>query len=638
MRIHRALFLLIVLLAGGLLRAAPLDDPSLRELLQAAPSAADYPGADAVWLRRDFEITVDKAGALAVHERRLIKALTEQGLSLAQWEIPYDKDLERLEVREARTIINGQVFPVNPMQVADSAVYPGVAWYDALMLRRFPLPAAVVGAVFQVDTVFRRPQPRMPGDISFRLSLQHTHPILHGQYILRVPLDQRLVIRFTGSTPPPAVQEREENGLRVYRWSIARVSALRVTEPLTPPAADLIASARITNLTGWTPVVDWYRKLTEGKDAITENIRRVAEERTQGCATPDAKIAALHTAVRELPYVALEMGNLSDVPHAADEVLRQNFGDCKDKATLLRALLRAVGVESDYVLVRTTDKGALDRELYGPADFNHVILAVKAPDGDRYLDATVAEVPTGMLPSHVEGAAGLVIRDQGELVTLPVSSAADNRTDVRVTVDVNNDGSARGRMVMTFTGQAAILQRGMLARVPRDRYRESLEPSLAPRLGVDVTIETVEVANLRTPDQPLTITADFSSPAFLQQAGAQLSGYLPGFMYQQNRFRTATTRAVPFLQRIESSLRLETTINLPECFVVEYLPESARYDGPVGRYADAAVVDGRTVRFTCDLATTRGFFPADTLPEFRKWSAILAMEKRNQLQFYVKKK
>jgi hypothetical protein len=628
------------LLGASLLRAAPLDDPTLQALLDAAPTAEDYPQADAVWLLRDFDITVEKSGAFTVHERKLIKVLSEPGLSLAQWEIPYDKALERLDIRTARTLLKGQVYPVNPAQVAESALYPGVAWYDSLVLRRFPLPAAVVGAVFEVDTVIRHTQPRLPGEFSQRLSLQNIYPIQQGHYVIRTPADQRLTIRFVGSATPPILQEREENGERIYRWSIAHVSALRITEPLTPPATDLIASVRIASLQSWTPVADWYRKLTEGKDAVTDDIRRVAEERTRGCATPEAKIAALHKAVRELPFVAVEMGNLNDMPHTAQEVLQQNYGDCKDKATLLRALLHAVGIDSDYVLVRTTDKGALDRELYGPADFNHVILAVKTPAGDRYLDASVAEVPTGMLPPRVEGAAGLLIRDQGELVTLPLSNAADNRIEIAVTADVNKEGGARGRLVMTFLGQAAVLQRGMLTHVPRDRYREALEPALAPRLGTEITIETVQIANLRDADQPLTLTADFSSPTFLQEAGGRLAGYLPNFIFQSNRFRTTTTRSFPFLLRLEESIavHLEATINLPDSLAVDYLPAAARYDGPVGHYAETINVKGTTLSYSCESTISRGLFPADALPEFRKWSAVLALEKRNQLQFFVKKK
>ena len=418
---------------------------------------------------------------------------------------------------------------------------------------------------------------------------------------------------------------------------VQQVPALRVTEPQTPPTDELVDAARITCWQSWQPVVAWYTALTAGKDRLTAALRHVAATQTAGCTTVEEKLRALHNAVRALPYIALEMGELSDMPHAADEVLQKNYGDCKDKATLLRALLKAVGIHSDYVLVRTTEHGHLDQALYGPAEFDHVLLAVPGAHGDRFLDATIADAPADRLPPGVEGADALIIRGQGKVVTLPTSGAAENHTEVQVRALVKDDGSATGSATITFTGQSAVLQRGMLSTVPTDQYRQALESTLAARLGNEVAIDTVDVAHLHEPEQPLVISATFSSHAYLQQAGEQLCGALPVFMYQPDRFRSTVTRHYPFLQRLDSSLHQETTIILPTGFRVTNLPAPVHYAGPLGEYRDHADLDGATIHFLADLATHRGLFPPETLDEYRKWSAVLALDGRNQLQFFVRK-
>lgn len=629
----RWVWLLLCIFLAGFAAAVVVDDPDVLALVKALPTAKEYPGDDAVWLRRDTEITMAAGGGLTVREHKYLTLLTPMALRLAQWEIPYDKATETLQVKTVRTILHQTAYEVDPAQVVESALYPGVAWYDALVVRRFPLPAATVGATLEIDTIFNRETPRMADAFSTRLQVQQGYPVREARYTVRVPEEKRLALRFTGFTPK--VVEITGGGQRIYTWTVRDLPALRIREANTPPAADLAMSVRITTLESWAPVAAWYGQVTAGADALTPDLRAVADKLTEGCATADEKIAALHKGVRELPYVAVEMGNLSDVPHSADAVLRQGYGDCKDKSTLLKALLQAAGIDSAYVLVRTTDLGALDKACYGPDEFNHVILAVPQPGGDRFLDATVAELPPTLLPPNVEGAPALIVRGQGELVTLPASMASDNHTEVDVQVTVQADGSATGEATITFTGLSAVLQRGMLARVPDERYREALEGTLAPRLGSEVAIKSVEVQALTEPTRPLVVQVRYTSPAYLQDAGPQRSGMLAAFMYQPNPYRTITERSYPFMQRLATSLHQQVRVTLPEGYTITHLPEPVAFTSPMGSYADRATTEGNTVHYTCELANVRGEFPATALPDFRKWGATLALEGRNHLQFFL---
>jgi len=582
-----------------------------------------------------MEITISPNGGTTVREHHLLKLLTDQALSLANWEILYDKASETLKVRTARTLLRNQAYSVNPAQVAESALYPGIAWYDSLVVRRFPLPAAVPGAVLEVDTVIERPTSRLAGEFSTRLHLMQPYPVREAYYTIRAPAGMPLKFHFTGMTAEP--DEKEEDGQRIYRWVIRNVPALRLDEPQLPPFSELSPSARICSLASWKPVADWYRETTAGKDAVTPEVRGLAARRTQGCDTPEQKIASLHRAVSEIPYVALEMGMLSDIPHSAAEVLKSNYGDCKDKATLLKALLAAVNIESHYVLARTTDRGALDRELYSPAEFNHVILCVRLDDGDRFLDPTLAGTPWNMLPPGVDGAEALIIRGDGELATLPAATAENNLTRIRIYTTVKADGSATGRAIIVFHGQLAMLQRGMLLPVPPDRHREALESTLAPRLGSEVSIDTLEVGNLRDAAQPLLITVGFSSPAYLQDAGPNRSGTLPIFTYQPNAFRSVRERVLPFQARMATSIKLEAEITLPDGTEVVSLPAPVKYDGPLGRYEDNAAANGSVITYNCDMAANRITLPPAELEAIRAWFAVLALEKRNGLQFFVGK-
>lgn len=628
-------FLLLGL--AGCACGAETIDPALLTLVQQAPTAADYPAADAVWLLKEMDVAIEPSGAFTVREHRIVKILTARGAALGQWEIPFDQASETVSVLTARTLYRGQVFAVDPALVTDSTVYPGLAWYSSIQVRRFPLPSAVPGAVLEVETEHRYHTARVPGAFSTRLYLRQAYPIEKATYTFRVPAARRLAIRFTGDGTP-GLDEAVEGDSRIYRWTLQHLPARSFLEPQAPPAEDVLPSARVTSLSNWEPVVNWYRDITRGKDALTEQIRRIALERTRDCQTPEAKIAALHKAVREIPYVALEMGDQSDIPHDAEEVARLNYGDCKDKATLLRALLKAVGISADYLLVRTTARGRLDPLQFGVDEFNHVMLAVTMPTGNLFLDPTSADAPYNHLPPGADGARGLLVRGKGEIVDLPPSTAAVNTTDIRVRATVRADGSATGTATLTFRGTNAILQRGILAAIAADRYREALEGYLAPRLGQDIVLDAVSVVGVREPEQPLRLAATFSAPHYLQQVGAQRSGMLPTFLYQPNVYRAVHERRDPFVLAIASRVSLDAVITLPPGFSVVHLPAPMRVHSLFGDYRDAAVVRGQQLTYTADLRLESGAFPANSLEAMRKWSAVLALEGRNQLQFYLQRR
>ncbi len=113
----------------------------------------------------------------------------------------------------------------------------------------------------------------------------------------------------------------------------------------------------------------------------SEPIKQEVIALTAGKATPLQKMQAIAGFVQhDIRYVAIELGIGGWQPHAAPDVFSHRYGDCKDKATLMRAMLREIGVDS-YQVVINAERGAITREMPAHNGFNHVILAIKLPDG-----------------------------------------------------------------------------------------------------------------------------------------------------------------------------------------------------------------------------------------------------------------
>ena len=66
---------------------------------------------------------------------------------------------------------------------------------------------------------------------------------------------------------------------------------------------------------------------------------------------PSQIVAALKYAQQQIRYVGLEMDSNSHVPTAPEETLKLKYGDCKDKASILMAILAALEIETCPVLV-----------------------------------------------------------------------------------------------------------------------------------------------------------------------------------------------------------------------------------------------------------------------------------------------
>ncbi len=109
-------------------------------------------------------------------------------------------------------------------------------------------------------------------------------------------------------------------------------------------------------------------------------VRAKAAELTKGLDNDLDKVQALYDYVaKNFRYVSLSLGVGRYQPHAAGDVLHNQYGDCKDKHTLLASLLEAEGLHASSVLINSSRK--LDPDVPSPSQFDHVItlLPMAAP-------------------------------------------------------------------------------------------------------------------------------------------------------------------------------------------------------------------------------------------------------------------
>lgn len=242
---------------------------------------------------------------------------------------------------------------------------------------------------------------------------------------------------------------------------------------------------------------------------------------------------------RQVRYVAVTVGEGNIRPSPAGETLERGWGDCKDKAVLLAAMLHSVGIEAYPALVRSDRDGRVDPAFPALFPFNHAITAVPvtavevAPGdpvagGYLFVDTTQARAAGRWLAPALQGQQALIVEPGGgRLVETPLLPGAEHRRFVAELV-VDAAGTARGRIDLELHGETADRVLTSLERLPAAEAEAEARALIASFLPGAVA-ESVVIAPLAAPVPAFRIQADVVLPSLVQGLdGSRPSLQLPG--------------------------------------------------------------------------------------------------------------
>jgi transglutaminase-like putative cysteine protease/tetratricopeptide (TPR) repeat protein len=278
-------------------------------------------------------------------------------------------------------------------------------------------------------------------------------PVRTWDYTLIAPTKRAFY--FNQPRLPGLVRHSEARGANtIYRFAADHVPRVE-SEPAMPGFAQIAPYLHISTYRTWEEVGHWYWNLVADQMQDDGTLKKAALQATAGLTTTLDKVKAIHRLVVEnTRYVGLEFGIHGYKPYKSCQVFIRRFGDCKDKATLLMALLRAAGVDSELVLLRTRRGGSIDDAPASLAVFDHAIAYV--PSLDLYVDGTAEFSGLAELPTEDQDTMALRVSSRGaKLVRTPLLAAGVNQALRTWNVDVQDNGSAVIREDLTITGQSA---------------------------------------------------------------------------------------------------------------------------------------------------------------------------------------
>ena len=267
---------------------------------------------------------------------------------------------------------------------------------------------------------------------------------------------------------------------------------------------------QISTFQSWDEIGAWYNKLQSERVQPSAEVRAKSAELTKGAKNDDAKVQAIYGYVStQIRYIGVAFGVGRYQPHSASEVLVNQYGDCKDKHTLMASLLYAVGIKAYPALINSTH--TLDPDVPSPAQFDRVITAVPQGTGFVWIDTTTEVAPYGYLLSLLSDKQTLMIPTDraAMLVTTPELSGRGSET-FRIDAQLRDNGTLDGKVERTVSGNdAEVLPRSVFRRTPVEQWKQLVQ-QISYGSGFSGDVSDVTASPPDKTDEPFKFTYSYT--------------------------------------------------------------------------------------------------------------------------------
>lgn len=593
----------------------------------------------AVVLQNDRAVTVGQDGQVTTTTTYAVRILAREGRGYARAFESYLADSGK--VRELRAWLirpNGSVKKYDKDYVVDRLNDPNDI-YDEIRIKLIDGSHDVeAGAVFGYQAISEE----RPLFTQEQWVFQDRLPTLASRYSLTLPNGWRASsVTFNRNKLEPIVSGS------TYTWELRDLPPIRY-EPASPEVDNLAArlavnyfvpesgsSTAARSFETWAQVSRWLTRLHDPQAVPDASVEAKARALTANSKTELDRIRAIAQFVQRLQYVSIDIGlgkGNGMRPHAASKVLAKAYGDCKDKANLMRAMLKAINITAYPIVIFLGDAAKVREEWPSPSQFNHCIIAVKVNDETQspaiiqhptlgrllIFDATSEHTAVGDLPAPEQGSLALILAgDSGTLTRMPTMAPESSQLDREADVVLSAEGDITATLKERSTGQTAVFERALFRKLPAPDYRHAIEEWLT-RGTTSATVSRVQPDDSNV-DGRFGLDVDFSARAYGQLMQGRLLIFKPAIVSRREAlFLTEPKRSQPIV--LESHAFTETVrVKLPAGFDVDELPDVVKLDTTFGSYKTSYEVKDGALTFTRTLAQRAGTIPAEQYQSVRSF-------------------
>ncbi len=627
--------LLLALLASPLpARSAAAASPSAAGIpaVVPAPATAQVTPASTTLLLADA-FRIERNGACAETVSRTVRIDSVAGI--AEWSsvhLPYSVSRQTLTVLSAwvRTP-EGQRIEVGRNQIFTKLDNAGVGapMFSDTELRIIVFPQLAVGATLHYRVRIDTHTPLFPGQFSDMES--YSRYAAWGKVRLSYDFPRGLDLHVEAYGMRPWTPHGQPGkGRRRIGFALDDVPPM-APEAIAPNPYVFSPRVAVSTFPDDAAIGDAYWARARAKAAVTSKVRALADAITRGITGKRAQAVAIYDWVtRHIRYVAVYLGVGGIVPHDADTVIANRYGDCKDHATLLEALMAAKGIDAVGALI---DAGGPNRPPRVAANhFNHIITYL--PEWKLFVDSTVGEAPFGELPSGDLDHQVVLVRPVPATPRVLRTPGFDARTNAYLDHDHSSiaaDGTLVADSSQSGVGAADIGMRAYYLNVRAGQEKFLVQSLLAAR-GLQGTGD-LRFGNPLDFARPFAVRSQIRVPQFARLPGPAAIAIPGSGTWINVPGGDASTRLLP-IACYGSVHRSDTRLDFPSGSHFIAIPSDVDFRNAAGSYRARYRIEGSTVIAERSLATSgNGLCPASMLADLQVLAGAIGRDQRAQVLY-----
>ena len=476
---------------------------TLNALAQVSSAKKSDPSQEAAIFQRILNRARFENDGTGVEETEAVVLIQSQAgvEAFGQLVFGYSSATEKLDVEYVRVRKpDGQTIETPASTALDFApdVLREAPMYSDFRQRHISVAGLRPGDTLEYRTVTHILTPLAAGNFWY----EHTFPkgviVNEARLEVDVPKARELKLKSPKHSP-----EIHDNGDRhTYTWTVKNIEPDRDKIKDEDAEEDSGPDVQLTTFTDWKQIAQWYAKLQSERMTIDDAVRNKADDLTKGAKTPEEKARRLYNFVAlNIRYVSISLGVGRYQPHAASDVIASGYGDCKDKHTLLAAMLKVEGIESYPVLIDSSRK--LDEDVPSPAQFDHVMTLAHVGSAWTFLDSTQEVTPYGLILYPLRNKQAVVAADnaEGGLRRTPADSPISTFARFALTGKFTEFGALDATLEFTAQGDRDWPMRAGFRRTPQAQWQD-LAKAISAQWGLPGDVDNVQLDPIEDTSKP----------------------------------------------------------------------------------------------------------------------------------------
>ena len=505
--------------------APPAPAPTPAQATQAPPPSATFAAEPYVLKSSSVVITRQADGTGTDLYTNAIAIQSEAALrTFSVISLTYASQSTQAEFLYARVIHSDGAIQETPVSGAIEQAAPvtqQAPLYSDIKVSQLPIRSLRVGDTLEWQGRITTTHPEAPNQFWGRENFGSGAVALDQTIELHVPAGLHVTV-WTNPRAKATTTESTQGGVRIVRWhhsdlqptvgpaaeafTKSEEKRLRTPEEQEDELKGALPSLAYTTFSDWASVGAWYRSLADGRITPDAAIKAKVAELTAGKASTEDKARAVYQYVStQIRYVGVDFGIGRFQPHAAAEVFANQYGDCKDKHTLLASMLSVLGLQADPVLIGANIR--FNPAVPAPDSFNHVITHLQLEGSATWLDATAEIGAWGALLYPIRDQQALVVPASGPAViaSTPATLPFPQRAEFSVKGSYSDDLTSDSEISLSLREDSELLLRSVLHSVSPASYGQFVQ-NLMSGMGFGGTTSDPAIENLDDPAKPLRIS------------------------------------------------------------------------------------------------------------------------------------